>query len=266
MTVLASRSSPRVWFCAPSVLVVMAPSLGWRPSRDKGREGLCRMIATRFATPFGAFEVLRNGRCVGFSIVESDRNVYCVGDTSLHADGGDEDIVNAVVELPLYAVGMGCIGRLSKTAGRCAGDGAMPPWGRSLRRARLRGGCRFLPDLLAVKSDRPRRLLRAAHHAGRNTRRGPADSQTSSNECHSCLRPNRVVRRLRVHGGAPSAWVVAPKWRLGRDNPGRGCRILHPRCGLGFVGRPGVGLSAIEGARWRAFNGGYGIGMAVGAG
>ena len=67
------------------------------------------MIVTRFATPFGAFEVLRNGRCVGFSIVESDRNVYCVGDTPLHADGGDEDTVNAVVELPLYAVGMGCI-------------------------------------------------------------------------------------------------------------------------------------------------------------
>jgi hypothetical protein len=109
------------------------------------------MIVTRFATPFGAFEVLRNGRCVGFSIVESDRNVYCVGDTPLHADGcyvarismtdmrpgdrvvaryveesdgmlpdgngfgglvpdgGDEDTVNAVVELPSYAVGMGCI-------------------------------------------------------------------------------------------------------------------------------------------------------------
>lgn len=86
------------------------------------------MIVTRFATPFGAFEVLRNGRCVGFSIVESDRNVYCVGDTPLYADGRDEDTVNAVVELPLYAVGMGAsTRRLSKTAGRCAGDGAMPP-------------------------------------------------------------------------------------------------------------------------------------------
>ena len=97
------------------------------------------MMTARFATPLGDFEMLRNGRNVEYAIACGTADTYYRDGTPLHPDGcyvarvstlgmrpgdtvvacfpsvstlildgGDENTVNAVAQLPAYALGIGC--------------------------------------------------------------------------------------------------------------------------------------------------------------
>lgn len=97
------------------------------------------MVTEQFETPFGYFEVLRNGKPIAFSVDESNYNTfYLNGELPVHPDGcytisiptagmskgdviiarcsvrgfvydgGGELTHNAVAELEHFAVGLGC--------------------------------------------------------------------------------------------------------------------------------------------------------------
>ena len=97
------------------------------------------MVTEKFDTPFGYFEVLRNGQNIKFSVEEGTYNTfYLEGDIPVHPDGcymvkietadmnpgdviiarystpglqydgGDEHTLNAIAELESYIVGIGC--------------------------------------------------------------------------------------------------------------------------------------------------------------